>query len=221
MENIPRAVNVPNLYINIGGLKRHSLLLVFVPEPSLSSEQRRLRTWLLHSLASSVAHYQSARKLVELQDQTDQQRDGGAILYVLDVPEQLEDCVTALYRVCMALKRMQSFEAVASFLRVHKKAFADLCSIRNQFEHMHSQIVANETGVGPISIVFGGEGKYLKFRSLKMATEDLYGLLEGAYYVIASLFPTFDPNAPSKASGPAKLTMTATVKVIDRNARDE
>lgn len=221
MDSIPRATNIPFLTIDVSALERYSLILVFVPEPNVSVEERRLRTWLLHTLASAIKHYQAAKELVQLQDQADQRRDGGAILYVLDVPEQLENCVTALYRVCMAIKRMPPFDTATSFLSNHEESISALCSIRNQFEHMHSQIVSNETGTGPISIVFGGEGKYLVFRKLKMKTVELHGLLEGAFNVVASLFPSFDPQAPSNKSGPTKLMVTASVKVIDRSTRGE
>ena len=80
---------------------------------------------------------------------------------------------------------------------------------------MHSQVTATETGGGPISIVFGDEGKSIKFRKLSMDTLGLHALIDGAYRVVASLYPAFNADSKREAEGPIKLTMTASITVTD------
>lgn len=214
-EKMPAAKNIPNLSGNIEGLKRHSFVCVFVPEPSLSQDERRIRAWLLHTIASASRHYTRARELVELQDNADQSRDGGAIFHILDVSEQIEDCVTATYRACMAIRRLDSCQEARKFSGDYKKSIEELRSIRNQFDHMHSQVTACETGGGPISIVLGDEGKSIKFRRLSMDTLSLHALIDGAYRVVASFYPGFNVNSKKEAGGPIRLTMTASITVTD------
>lgn len=132
-----KSTNIPQLSINIEGLKLYSILLVFAPGPALSSEDYRLRAWLLHTLGTAAKQYTRARDLVLLHEQADQAKDGGVILYVLDVSEQLEGCVMALHRVLAALKRMYRSET-SQPIDDQSDKFAKLRSIRNQFEHMHS-----------------------------------------------------------------------------------
>ncbi len=105
-QTLPRTENIPALSINIEGLKRHSVLCVFVPEPELSADELKLRGWLLHTMLTAARHYNKFRELVSKQESVDQARDGGAIFYLLDVSEQIEGCASALHRVCMAAKRM-------------------------------------------------------------------------------------------------------------------
>ncbi|WP_155998831.1 hypothetical protein [Thioalkalivibrio thiocyanoxidans] len=214
-ENFPTAENIPDLSGNIEGLKRHSFMCVFAPEPTLSPDDRRIRAWLLHTIISASRHYTRARELVELQDNADQSRDGGAIFHILDVSEQIEDCVAATYRACMAIRRLDSCQEARKFSSNFHTSIEDLRLVRNQFDHMHSQVTAAETGGGPISIVFGDEGKSIKFRKLSMGTLSLNALLDGAYRVVASLYPAFDVNSKKEAGGPIKLTMSASVTVTD------
>lgn len=217
IEEMPTVKNIPDLAGNIEGLKRHSFMCVFVSEPSLSPDDRKLRTWLLHTVASASRHYTRARELVELQDNADQSKDGGAIFHILDVSEHIEDCVMATYRACMAIRRLDSYQEAQKFSRNSEKLIEGLRSIRNQFDHMHSQITAAETGGGPISIVFGDGGKAIKFRKLSMDTLSLHALIEGAYRVVANLYPAFNVNSQKEAGGPIRLTMTASVTVTDAN----
>ncbi|MGR7922788.1 hypothetical protein ACU6RQ_17100 [Zobellella denitrificans] len=215
VEKMPTAKSIPELSGNIEGLKRHSFMCVFVPEPSLSSDDRRIRAWLLHTVASASRHYARARELVELQDNVNQLRDGSTIFHILDVSEQIEDCVTATYRACMAIRRLESRREAQIFSRDYKNLIEELRSIRNQFDHMHSQVTAAETGGGPISIVFGDEGKSIKFRKLSMSTLSLHALIDGAYRVVASLYPAFDVNSTKEAGGPIRLTITTSITVTD------
>jgi hypothetical protein len=96
--DLPHAKYIPELAINVEGLKRHSFMMIFVPEPSLSTEDRRLRTWLLHTVATATRHYTKARQLVQSQNSADHARDRGEIFHTLDVYEEIEGAVMATHR---------------------------------------------------------------------------------------------------------------------------
>jgi hypothetical protein len=215
VPKLPTVKYIPDLLGNIEGLKRHSFISVFVPDPALSEDDRKLRSWLLHTVASASRHYSKARELVERQDNADQSRDGGAVFHVLDVSEQVEDCVTATFRACMAIKRLDSSQVAQEFCKHHKNSIEELRLIRNQFDHMHSQVTTGETGAGPISIIFADEGKSIKFRKLGMETSALHSIINGAFRVVASLYPAFNVNSAKEAGGPMKLTISASITVTD------
>lgn len=216
-DKLPSLKNIPELRGNIEGLKRYSFLTVLIQEPAISQEERKLRTWLLHTVASAHRHYAKARELVELQENADQVRDGGALFYILDVSEQIEDCVMALFRACMAIRRLNPSEVVLKFCTDHVDSINQLHSIRNQFDHMHSQITAAETGNGPISIVFGNEGTTINFRKLSMPTLSLSVLIDDAYSVVASLFQGFDAKSSKEVGGHMKLSISVMMSEIDEN----
>tara|TARA_R100001039_G_C1778482_1_gene66330 strand:- start:276 stop:650 length:375 start_codon:yes stop_codon:yes gene_type:complete len=117
----------------------------------------------------------------------------------------------------MAFRRLGSFLEAQTFSKSHEKSIEELRLIRNQFDHMHSQITSAEAGSGPISIVFGDEGKSIKFRRLSMETIRLHDLIDGAYRVVASLYPAFNVNSQKEAGGPSRLTITASATVTDAN----
>lgn len=213
VERMPTAKNIPELNGNIEGLKRHSFACGFDPESNLSTNARKLRTWLLHTVASSSRHYTKARELVQLQDNADQSRDGGAVFHILDVSEQIEDCVMATFRACMAIGRLDSCESAQEFSNQFSESIQSLRSIRNQFDHMYGQVTSGETGGGPILIVFGEEGRAIRFRELSMKTASLHALIDGAYRVVAGLHPAFNANSAKEAGGP--LTITGSMMAID------
>lgn len=216
-EKLPATKNIPELNINIEGLRRHSAVCMFLPEPGLSSGDRRLREWLRHTLCSATRHYREARELVAKQESASQAGDGGVVFYVFEVPEQIEGCVMALYRACMALRRMGASNIPASeFCTRFETSIAELRAIRNQFEHMDHQIVSGQSGLGPIVIAFCDEGCRIKFRSLTMPTANLHGLIEGVFRFVATLYPKFDAVSTPTCGGFAKLQMSMTVEVIGR-----
>lgn len=218
-EKLPATKNIPELKIDIEGLRRHSAVCMFLPEPDLSPENRRLREWLRHMLCSAARHYREARRLVAKQESADQVEDGGVVFYVFEVPEQIEGCVMALYRVCTALRRMGANNAPASeFCSRFEAPIDELRAIRNQFEHMDHQIVPGQSGSGPIVIAFCDEGERIKFRSLTMPTARLHGLIEGAFRLVATLYPKFDVESAPTLGGFTKLQMTMTVEVIERES---
>ena len=206
--------NIPDLRGNIEGLKKHSFMQLFVPDSS-SPEDIKLRSWLLHTVTSASRHYTKARNLVKQQDDANQVRDGGVIFYIFDVSEEIEACVTATYRACMAIQRLNPNSKTKEFLESHQNSIQELRAIRNQFDHMHSQITSANTGKGPISISFGNSGKSIEFRKLTMQTVCLSNLIDGTYEVVASLYPGFNANSTKELGGPMKLSMSISVTTID------
>lgn len=219
IDGEPKTKNIPELGINIEGLKRHSFMCIFLPESSLSTEEIKLRAWLLHTITSAARHYSKARELVQLQNTANRPKDGGTIFYILDVSEQIEDCIMTTHRVCAALKRMNYSNPINGFSENFDESITQLTGVRNQFEHMHNQIVGGQTGKGPISIVFGSEGRVLKIRKKKMETVKLHHLIESSFQAIAKLYPSFNANSTPETGGQIKLTATATVKVIDNSPK--
>lgn len=217
---LPIAENIPEIDFGIGELRKHSLLCVFIAEDGVSESERKIRAWLLHAVFSATKHYAKVREFVVLQNNADQARDGGLVLHLLDVSEHLEDCVTGTYRACMAVRRMsENNEACSLFIENNHHAFARLGKVRNQFEHMHSQIVSGETGKGPISVTLSDHGNYLQFRKLKMAVASLFDLLKGLFHVVASMYPGFDVQSKPQAqdSGPMKLRASLSIDVEQKS----
>lgn len=216
LASIPIPEHIPPLSINTGGLNRHSLACMFFPEPALSAEDLKLRSWLLHTVRSAARHYSKALELVQKQNSHDQLQSGGLAFFVLDVKEQLEGCISATFRICRALKRIKTSESATEFCNTNDEAIKQLEKIRNQFEHMHQQITSNETGNGPISINYNNEGKVIKFRKLKMETKQLHSLIEGAFHVVSTYFPTFNPNSTPESDTPVMLTMSLDVTIVPK-----
>lgn len=211
---LPQVENVPELNFNYEGLKKHSLLGIFYKDADLTVDERKLRAWLLHTLVSSARRYAKARELVVAQHNADQERDGGAILYLFDVSEHLESCISSAYRVSMAIRRLsntQANETITEFQTSNAGAIEKLAKIRNQFEHMHSQIVSGETGKGPIMITFNDEGKNIQFRNLLIETAALYEVIKGLYEIVGGMYPDFNVNSAPVPGGPTKLVMTLDV----------
>ena len=208
---LPIAENIPEIDFDIEGLRMYSFLCAFLQNESQSETERKIQSWLLHTVFSATRHYTKARDLVVLQNNADQQRDGGAVLHLLDVSEQVEDCIAGVYRSCMAIRRMtEKNKSCECFIDSHSSKIDQLSKIRNQFEHMHAQIVFGETGNGPISIIFSDEGSAIIFRKLKLDVVSIYELLKGLYTVVASMYSGFDANSSiHPGGGPVKLTISA------------
>jgi hypothetical protein len=220
--DLPKVENIPELAINVEGLKRHSLLMIFVFEPSLSIADRKLRTWLLHTVATAARHYTKARLLVQTQNVADQSSGNDTIFHTLDVYEEIEGAVMAAHRACMAIRRLGSTRPVArDFEKVYADSLKALCAIRNQYEHMHTQIASNQTGPGPISMTFSHEGRKINFRSLYLDTDELHCLIDRAFNFVAKMYPAFDAASKPELPGPIKLTATCTVTVSERNPPHE
>lgn len=216
--SLPIAENIPEINFNIGELKRHSFLSVFIDEPEKSVEERKLRTWLIHTVFSACRHYSNVRDLVIKQNNADQQRDYGLVLHLLDVSEHIEDCIAGTYRSCMAVRRLSDQNKYCKeFISENSDAIQSLEKLRNQFEHMHCQIVAGQSGNGPISIVLANEGKSIHFRNKKVSVSSLFILLQGLFKILITMYPKYEPSNTVQANGPTKLTITFNATTIPRN----
>lgn len=216
---LPVANNIPELDFNYEGLNRHSYLCSFMPDPLNSKgNDRQIRKWLLHTFVTSSRHYSKIRELVVLQNNADQAEDGGVIFHILDLSEQIEGCLSATYRVYMAIRRMSNENtSFKDLLNNQNTAFDKLKNIRNQFEHMHSQIVLGEIGRGPILISLSDFGQVIRFRKLQLEVSSLHDLIKGLYFVIADLYPSFDVKSKPEAGGPVKLSITGNISVTKKN----
>lgn len=114
----------------------------------------------------------------------------------------------------MALRRMRSSDLLFHIEKLHN-AFEKLNAIRNQFEHMHMQIVHGQAGKGPISITFASEGSSVKFRDKRLETTELRDLLQAAFLQVTCLYPSFDSSSAPEQGGPIKLTITSSIEVIE------
>ena len=210
---IPRLENIPELNVNYEGLKRHSHLSLFVQDPNLTPQARKLRGWFVHTVVSSVRHYNDARTLVLKQETADQIKDGGVIFYIFDVYQHLESCIGYAYRAVYSIHKIdQGNTLFTSFKKEHKDAVERLSKIRNQFEHMHTQIVSGQSGKGPIYITYGHEGKEIHFRSLRISTSEMHKVLKSLYLAACSFFPVFDPESTAELGGDPRLSIRMEVR---------
>ncbi len=67
-----------------------------------------------------------------------------------------------------------------------------------------------QSGSGPIVIAFFDKGERIKFRSLTMPMARLHGLMEGAFRLLAALYPKFDVESAPTLEGFAKLQLRMT-----------
>lgn len=215
--SIPLHENIPLLDLNYEGLKGHSFLCLMVKDVQITDEERKFRGWIQHMMVVSARKYNIARELVYKQNTTDQIKEGGLILYVFEVSEHLEHCISCLFKACMAIKNSRDKnEIYLDYFTKNESRIEKIAKIRNQFEHMYSQIVAGETGKGPLHISFSNEGKNVQFRKLKLETECLYILIRDLFYLVCDMYPGFDPKSKQTPEGPRKLILNAEVK-FERN----
>lgn len=212
---LPKLENVPELNFNYEGLRRHSLMCLFISEPMLSDQERKLRGWLLHTLVCAARYYTKARELVALQNSPSKDKSDGTIFYTLDIAEQIENCISATYRAHMAIDRLSKTNTELSMhIEDSRQSFDKLSRIRNQFEHMHSQIVSGETGDGPMSICFYDSGRIIKFRNLSIDTLALHNLIKNIYFIVAEMYPSFDASSSPESGGPIKISISASFQVV-------
>lgn len=182
---------------------------LLVSESMLSDQERKLRGWLLHTLVCAARYYTRARELVALQDSPSKDKSSGTIFYTLDIAEQIENCISATFRAYMAIDRLSKTNVELSMhIENSRQSFDKLSRIRNQFEHMHSQIVSGEIGDGPMSICFYDSGRIIKFRNLSIDTLALQDLIKTIYLIVAEMYPAFDASSIPESGGPIKISVS-------------
>lgn len=217
---IPKQCGLAPLTQNVEGLRSHALLAsIFMPEPEISSDARKWRSWLIRCLVKTARHYNDARNLV-LEQISERERPASAIatgraLPILDFALSMEDCITSLDKavVCIHALEKKGHMSGGRVLALERET-SDLKSFRNQQEHMHINIAAGQTGDGPIYVMVSDNGDVMKFRDLKMSFAALYRLIDAAYLDIAGLFPGHDVNSTPNGAGVPKISMTLTMEEV-------
>lgn len=131
--------------------------------------------------------------------------------------EHVEGCLAATFRACNAITRLAgSLDEASSFTQDHSSLIKKVTTVRNQFEHAHTQIVSGETGDGPILMAFDDMGASIRFRSVKLATLSIHTILVGAYRVVASMFPQFDSGSAPEVARPIVLPMTMNMTMTEQ-----
>lgn len=74
---------------------------------------------------------------------------------------------------------------------------AALKKMRNQQEHMHTQIAAGQTGQGPIYVTVAEDGEGMRLRDLSMSFSALHQLINATYLEISALFPNHNVRSPA------------------------
>lgn len=216
---MPTACGMPPLTMNIEGLRSHAMLLnVFDLEPLVPVEMRKWRAWLVHCLVKTARHYDEARSLVLAQvDEHKRSADlsaQGHRFPVFDFALAMEDCITSLAKAIACTSALvKNGHAAGLVLLELAEERQTLNALRNQQEHMYSQVAAGQTGRGPIVLALAQEGQYIKLRDLTMSFAALHRLVEALYRDIAAFFPAHDPKSPPEARG--VLTLTVSVEISD------
>lgn len=217
---IPTHCGMPPLVLNIEGLRSHALMMsIFIPEPDVSAEKRKWRSWLVHCLVKTARHYDEARSLI-LDQVSEGKRSSaemakGRSLPLLDFAFAMEDCITSLEKAIACIRALsKKGEMASAFVRALDSEQQSLNAFRRQQEHMHSQIAAGQTGDGPILVALSDNGDGMRLRSLTMGFDALYKLIDAVYRDISSLFPMHDANSPASLGGVPLLSMSLTIEAI-------
>ena len=211
---------MPPLHLNIEGLRAHALLMnIFIPEPEVSAEKRKWRSWLVHCLVKMARHYNEARSLI-LDQVSEGQRPYAEMvksryLPIFDYAFAMEDCITSLEKTIACIRALsKKGEMTSAFVLALNSEQQSLNAFRRQQEHMHSQIVAGQTGDGPILVALSDNGDGMRLRGLTMGFDALYKLIDAVYRDISSLFPMHDVQSSPLQGGAPQLSVSMTTEVI-------
>lgn len=211
---------MPPLSQNIEGLRTHSLLVnTFIPDPEVSDEMRKWRSWLIHCLVKTARHYEEARSTIQAQideaSRTSAEMAKGRGLPILDFAFAMEDCITSLEKAVVCMNALEKQGAMPG-ARLHAMRFEReaLNALRRQQEHMHLQVAGGQTGEGPIFVTVSEDGEGMRFRKLSMSFIALCGLIDAVYRDISALYPKHAVDSPPTRGGAPVLSITATMEVI-------
>lgn len=198
---------------NFEGLRRHNQLLIFVPD-SLSTQERRLRTWLVHVVHKAARHYTAARDIVLADMHSSRLPDGSVAFHMWDFCLEMEDCVATIHKglKCAALLAGRGGGPGALEVTPEGKAVS---ALRNKLEHMHTDIAGGQSGSGPVVIVLDTPRENLCLRDLKVPVDYVPKLLENLFEATAAMFLQFDPASAPEGGGASVLSMTATIEVTE------
>lgn len=202
---------------NIEGLRTHALVVgMFLPEPGISAEARKWRSWLVHCLLKTARHYNEARDLILAQIAEGKRSAAdmmkGRSLPILDFALAMEDCITSLDKVVVCINELEKKSAMSGGRVLALEAErAALKRLRNQQEHMHLQIAGGQTGEGPIYVTVADDDESMRLRDLSMSFGALHRLMDAAYLDISALLPSHDVNSAPGQAGMPTISMSATV----------
>ncbi len=216
---IPKHCGMPPLQWTAEALRAHSLVVsVFMPEPDVSPQKRRWRSWLVHCLVKSARHYDESRRLI-----LDQVAEGkrssaemmqGRQLPILDFAFEMEDCITSLDKAVTCLVALSKGGDVAATRVLALNDEGDsLRAIRNQQEHMHKQVAAGQTGNGPVLVTLDASGDGIHFRDLRMTFDALHRLLAAVHQDVAAIFSGYDLAKAAAVPGVPTLSISGTIEV--------
>jgi hypothetical protein len=222
--SLPTHCGMPPLSCNVEGLNLHSLAqTILFPDNETFSAKKKWRAWLVHCRLKGARHYNAAREVIlrQLAEATrpSEQLAAGRQLHIFDFPEQMDDCMTSVFKVAMCLERLiDSEKSFDRFCAANKDAIESLRQFRDQHGHMHTQISSGEVGNGPIILSISDDGNSIRFRDKRMSFAMMHALIQDMYSALASLFPGFDALSAPQASSPTTISITATMTVAQTGA---
>ena len=215
---LPTHCGMPQLDQNIEGLRLHSMLVsAFIPEPDISAERRKWRSWLVHCLVKTARHYNEARELILAQlnegERTAVELEKGRQFPILNFSFEMEDCITSLEKIVVCIRALETKSEIKSncLLKLEKEKFL-LNKLRNRQDHLHNQIASGETGKGPIFICLSENSDGIRFFEITLSFSALYQLVDAVYKEIANFFPKFDAASPPSRKGVPQISISATVE---------
>jgi hypothetical protein len=217
---------MPPLTINVEGLKGHSFLIhTFGLDKTLTVEQRGWHVWLIHCLVKAARHYNAARNTILMQldeaKRSSEDMRQGRSLPILDFAEYMEDSVSSIFRASMCARLLVGEVASLSlFCETNKDAIDRLLKLRNQHDHMHTQIAAGQVGSGPIVLSLDEDGDTLRFRNCRFPLVMLHSLIQGLYGALVALYPQFDENSAPQPQGTFGISMSMSVSCIDADGNE-
>lgn len=216
---------MPPLSLNIEGLRSHAMLVsIFVPEPDVSAEKRKWRSWLVHCLVKTARHYNEARSLILAQinegKRSSAEMAKSRLLPVFDFAFAMEDCITSLEKAVACIRALENKGEMptACVLALNDERLS-LNAFRRQQEHMHSQIAAGQTGDGRILVALSDDGDSMKLRDLTMSFSALFRLIDATYRDVATFFPAHDTQSPASSEGVPQISMSMTVEVVQGESK--
>ncbi|MCC7600772.1 hypothetical protein IGS61_25000 [Janthinobacterium sp. FW305-129] len=217
---IPTHCGMPPLTGNIEGLRDHVFMIgVFIPD-QISVEERKWKSWVMHCLLKAGRHYNSARdtiiQQIEEARRSPAELSQGRALPILDFAEHMEDCMSSAFRASMCMRQLsKSVPAFDNFCKEFAEVIDRLLKLRNQYDHMHTQIASGQVGSGPIVLALDDDGNAMRFRDIRFPLIAMHGLIEGLYIAMTKLYPKFDPLSTAQALGPITISITASITVTD------
>jgi len=200
------------------------LVSIFMPEPDVSVEKRKWRSWLVHCLVKTARHYNEARSLILAQinegNRSSAEMAKGRQLPMFDFPFAMEDCITSLEKAVACIRALASKgEVQSAYVLALDDEMQSLNAFRRQQEHMHSQIAAGQTGDGPILVALSDDSNGMRLRGLTMSFSALFRLIDATYRDVATFFPAHDIQSPASQGGTPQISMSVTVEVIQGESK--